>query len=85
MENKVRLPFHLRLSFVDDDQMFSMIRMCQSCRRSHLQRRPAYDQTSVTCRFLTQLPADQDEEKKRKMLEKYISEQREVAEKVINF
>ena len=47
--------------------------------------RPAYDQTSVTCRFLSQLPADQDEEKKRKMLEKYISEQREVAEKVINF
>lgn len=47
--------------------------------------RPAYDQTSVTCRFLTQLPADQDEEKKRKMLEKYISEQREVAEKVINY
>ena len=47
--------------------------------------RPAYDQTSVTCRFLKQLPADEDEQARRKMLAKYISEQREEAEKVINF
>ena len=47
--------------------------------------RPAYDQTSVTCRFLQQLPADQDEEKKRKMQAQYIAEQRKEAEKVTNF
>ena len=47
--------------------------------------RPAYDQTSVTCRFLQQLTPDQEEEKKRKMLERYIHEQREEAEKVIHF
>lgn len=47
--------------------------------------RPAYDQTSVTCRFLTQLPADQDEQAKRKMQAQYIAEQRKETEKVTNF